>query len=120
MDICHVYLKAVRLALPRGKVTGQNRRGTSRRQDMSQRSAAQRAGVHMAGGSKGWNRSEVGLVRRTDRACPVRRELTRFCPGLDTGDRLSLLRFVLEHITDIAAIEGHAGLPFFHVRLRLI
>jgi len=53
MDICHVNLEIIRLALPRGKITGQNRRGKSRRQDMSQRSAAQRAGVRMAGGSRG-------------------------------------------------------------------
>jgi hypothetical protein len=34
------------------------------------------------------------------------------------GDRISPLRFVLEHITDIAAIEGHAGIPTLLCPLR--
>jgi hypothetical protein len=72
----------------------------------------------MAGSSRGWDRSEVGPVRGADGTCPVSRKVLRCCPGLDMGDRISPLRFVLEHITDIAAIEGHAGIPTLLCPLR--
>jgi hypothetical protein len=65
----------------------------------------------MAGSSKGWNRSEVGLVRSADWTYPVSRKVLRLCPGLDVGERVSPLRFILKYGTDVAAIEGHAGIP---------
>jgi hypothetical protein len=83
---------------------------------MSDRSPAEGAGIRMAGGTKRFYRLEVGPVRGADGTCPVCRKVLRTCPGLDMGEWISPLRFVLEHLTDIAAIEGHAEYQHSYVR----
>jgi hypothetical protein len=61
----------------------------------------------------GWrlNRSEVGVIRSTDRTNPVSREISREGAGPDMGGRISPFRIVFEYITDITAIYGHEGIP---------